>query len=888
MTSLRAFLVPSLCLLFIALLPVAGRAGTETYQVAASDDDTTANGPANNCPTCSDFYVPYTTGDRRAFMRWEISIPKGAAITSAYLYLKFNGEGNSGPSTARIQAIDQDDCPNFSANPYDWAVSAAYADWTIASWTAGEWTQSDNIGPVIQAFIDRPGYEYGNGLGLRALNAAGSWKRAETYDAGDHSSAPMLEVNYTGGEVPIELWMADPHIRLGQKVYVQLSNVAPTDRMVVTLDGTTIHEKIGDLFPEEVVTTDYRGLGLGPHTLRVEVRAADSTLRGSAEETWTQIRDGIPHVGIDENNAICVNGEPFFPVTPWGVEGAGVATWLPYINTLNHQGWNTAKDIAGWTGALDNAQNYGVKILGPLRGNYWPNGDTSNIVEDPPGSGNWVHYTEVDIDQLASYVSATKDHPGLFMWGWKDEPDLGGGDQYIPATEVKRWTDKCHELDGNHPNAVNIVGYGFTGSPPYPNYGNNRAASYCFLYSDQKTSAMGDNEPFAKKTVCCDVISMDYYPYEYATRYSYVSLEDCLLAHDRMREWNYNLIPTMTWIETCDIRAEPEYPWTPPPTPTELRNLCWLTVIHGVKGIQWFHYFEPTPAENYAVMNEFRDQITALTPVVLGPEETGADVTDVELGGGRVDIMVREHDAQVYIFAGEVRAESQTVRFDVDGLGAGMTVEVYDEARTITADAGSFTDTFDPLAIHIYVIDGLASGGVSLWQAVGMYGASEVALTMPQGYVHASAGGLARLRVHFNKPFDSATLSAASFQIVGLTGGDQAALIQSVAAGAGNLSADIVLSAPLPNADRYTITVQSTLRDTSGQPYDGETSRAFGCLAGDVNGSGTVSAADIMAVRAAVGSAVDATTARADVDSSGALNGTDMLGVRNRAGNSLP
>jgi len=168
-------------------------------------------------------------------------------------------------------------------------------------------------------------------------------------------------------------------------------------------------------------------------------------------------------VGIDENNAICVDGTPFFPVTPWGVEGTGVATWLPYINTLNHQGWNTARSIAGWTGALDNAQTYGVGIMGPLRGAYWPNGATMPVYEDPPGSGIYVHLTEADIDLMADDINATKDHPGVFMWGWKDEPDLGGADQYIPATEVKRWTDKCHELDGHHPHATNIVGYGFTG-----------------------------------------------------------------------------------------------------------------------------------------------------------------------------------------------------------------------------------------------------------------------------------------------------------------------------------------------------------------------------------------------------------------------------------------
>ena len=40
--------------------------------------------------------------------------------------------------------------------------------------------------------------------------------------------------------------------------------------------------------------------------------------------------------------------------------------------------------------------------------------------------------------------------------------------------------------------------------------------------------------------------------------------------------------------------------------------------------------------------------------------------------------------------------------FTVEGLKKGTQIEVVDENRTITAENGSFSDDFDPLAEHIY------------------------------------------------------------------------------------------------------------------------------------------------------------------------------------------
>lgn len=874
-------------LVFVA--PCSALAGSATYAVRTMHSDTSASA-SGHCHTCSTFYVPHSTPSTQAHMRWSINVPKGATITSARLLLKYDAEGSDAPSTVRIQAIDQDDCPPYAENPFTWAVSAPYADVVVGDWTAGDWTALGNFAPVVQAFIDRPGYAYHNHIGLRAVNVSGSWKRALTFD-GDNSSldhsgvAPRLEVTWTGGEAVVELWMAEPHVRLAQKVYVQLLNANPTDRLVATLDGAVIFEKTGDLQAEEVFTADYRSLGAGPHELRVEVRDAGGAVRGSAVKSWTQLRNGIPAVGIDENNAVCVDGEPFFPVTPWGLDPRYFDDWAPYVNCLHGQGWNVEDSLAGWSGYLDDATPTGLPVMGPSQGQYWPNGDTSNIVEDPPGSGNWIHYTHVDIDALAAYVNGTKDHPMLLMWSWKDEPDLGGSSQYIPATEVRRWMDKGHELDDNHPHYLNIVGYSLTGNPPYPNYGNNKAGSYCFLYSDQWSSAMGDNPPFDRKTVCTDIISHDYYPYENMARNGYQSVPDCMLAFDRLRQWNYDLLPAFAWIETCDIRVNE----TPPIGAAELHNLTWLHVIHGAKGIQWFHYFQSTPPENYAVMQQFRDDITALTRVVLGPEEVPLVVTDTEVGTGRVDMAVRRHEGTLWILAAEVLGEPESVRFDVEGMPAGSLVTVFGEGRTIVAQAGHFEDAFDARAVHIYSIGGVLPGEVAGWEVVSQHGDNEIAVEAHEGYVHAHAAGLSTLRVTLNRPLDPATLSAGCFSVIGASSGDVSSQIGTVAPSLDNMAVTITFSESLPDGDRYTVSVLPHLKAVGGESYGGDAAtRTIASLAGDVDASGDVAPADVVAAREAVGSIVSAATSRSDVDGSGEITGADVHAVKSREGNALP
>ena len=210
-------------------------------------------------------------------------------------------------------------------------------------------------------------------------------------------------------------------------------------------------------------------------------------------------------------------------------------------------------------------------------------------------------------------------------------------------------------------------------------------------------------EQAVRRQLVADVYSQDYYPIEYeksAAKKGYVvSIEDMCLAMDRMREWNYNLAPVMAYVETCDIKGR----GTPAPSPEEVKLLIWANIIHGAKGISWFHYFNPTPSDNLKEMARFLDQITRLTPAVLGIDYAGK-VSVEGNKSGRVDVMIKEYDQKIYLFSANLKRKENTVRFNIEGMVPNSQVEVFDESRKISAEVNSFTDNFPKLGVRIYKI----------------------------------------------------------------------------------------------------------------------------------------------------------------------------------------
>jgi hypothetical protein len=669
-------------IMIIFLCASGANAARVTYQIQASSDDTAASLP-ESVYAMNEIYVPYSNLTRLAFWRWPVHIPKEATIVSAYLWLKSygrSGDGNS--SKMNLQLVSSDDCPDLSSpSTVNLSTAGPIVTWTLPSdWRvdggpySDGWYKSPDIKGVVDSFIKTDAYKYGNYLGIRGSWASGSWKTAYQYD-GNPESGARLEINYEGGEAILNLDMAEPHVRIAQKIYCKIGNVDSADILEVYLDDVLIHKKIGNLKTEEMFIADYRKLKAGDHILAVKIVDSSGKTRGSAKKAWRTLHTGIPKWGINENNALCKNGIPFFPITSWMLDKQNFNMPIAsMINTLLVEGWYAEHNVNTWLDYLDTARMHKWNAIGPGR-------------------------TYLTDESIANFVNASKKHPALMGWFLIDEPELGPSNKYTKATILKRWTDLFHQYDTDHPVFVNFNGYYFTQG----GWKSERIKEYTYLHNA--------NQFKHEKTALVDVVMLDYYPYEYGA-----PLEDYALALDRAREWNYDLFPMISFIETQDIHdasaaghslpcGPPKSgPWTPDPTPEQLWNLIWVSIIHGAKGLSYFHYFCPIPENNLKVLLKTKAHINDLAQVILSPDSK-TSVTNKEFNGDRVDIMSREYNNKLYIFAANMRNKEAKSRFHITSLTEGAEILVYGERSTIKSKRGYFEDAFGPLGVHIYIVD---------------------------------------------------------------------------------------------------------------------------------------------------------------------------------------
>jgi len=207
-----------------------------------------------------------------------------------------------------------------------------------------------------------------------------------------------------------------------------------------------------------------------------------------------------------------------------------------------------------------------------------------------------------------------------------------------------------------------------------------------------------------------DVIGYDIYPI-----YGWNKPEWLHLVHDgtaELRRLAENR-PLYAWIETSRGGQ-----WTgalerqKSVMPMHIRAEVWMAICRGANAIGYFtHIWKPeyqqfgVPPQNVKAMTEINDQITRLAPMILS--DTAGVKTSIQLEDQlRGDIMAREYDGQVYLFAVNFDPRQRAGRavIKVEGLKAGTRIEVIDEDRVLKATSGAFADEFDPLGVHIYRI----------------------------------------------------------------------------------------------------------------------------------------------------------------------------------------
>ena len=186
-----------------------------------------------------------------------------------------------------------------------------------------------------------------------------------------------------------------------------------------------------------------------------------------------------------------------------------------------------------------------------------------------------------------------------------------------------------------------------------------------------------------------DVLGFDLYPLQNWCRWdSFGDVFDSqldLVALGRGR-------PTFQWIEARRMDCSGAQL---DPTPETVRAEAWLSIAGGAHAIGYFP--NNWNADVGAEIARTNHEIQSLVPALVEPAiaTSVAPGSPVKAGG-------REHNGAVYVIAVNASRAPATASINVPALGDRV-LRSLDGQHTVTASGGSFSDSFGPLEVRIYI-----------------------------------------------------------------------------------------------------------------------------------------------------------------------------------------
>ena len=198
-----------------------------------------------------------------------------------------------------------------------------------------------------------------------------------------------------------------------------------------------------------------------------------------------------------------------------------------------------------------------------------------------------------------------------------------------------------------------------------------------------------------------DVVGFDLYPVSYYCGNQWIGLHS---VYDEQRELVSLAAPraTFQWIEVNDLQGRCGRGVV---TPATIRAESWLAIAGGATALGFFTHGGPTrPLEPFSVAPDNRTavaqtvgQIRDLAPVLLAQQVPAQAAAPICVGARRAD-------GHTWLIAVNPAAARVSETFRADGFAEG-TATVWGEVRTVPVHAGRLTDTFDPLAVHVYELN---------------------------------------------------------------------------------------------------------------------------------------------------------------------------------------
>lgn len=439
-----------------------------------------------------------------------------------------------------------------------------------------------------------------------------------------------------------ELRHAPFHARTSQYIFAVVPNDYSPSQVTARVErkgGGYSQELTGNTIDnKQRFLLNNSSLPSGDYVLTVELKNG-GTVISSIREKFSKPYDGAPKVGINENNAFVLNGTTlFFPIGPFMLNKNNLLLWNRVANTLHTEGWYETHSPLTWADYINEGNKKNLMSVGPV---VWKDFKTTPYTRNSHP------------DSLLLYVQQAKNTDGLLGWCWDDEPELGGRYTRVPAPVLAGWDYRTRMEDPQHPTAQQFYGFNWL------QYVNNNPLTGEHPYSYMRNSYLFGG----KKTFLADFYTDDAYLMEYKEHISFDNpnrgIVDLWLEGLDNYTWNMdNLVPLGTFIEPQNVTAYERMSgttylteWDAGPTPGDVRTQAWGAVVHGMKYVGYFQFFAPTPADNLSAMAEFKEAVTALTPIILSAPSTRTVSHNCNTRGNRVDIMVREKESDLYIFA---------------------------------------------------------------------------------------------------------------------------------------------------------------------------------------------------------------------------------------------
>jgi hypothetical protein len=201
---------------------------------------------------------------------------------------------------------------------------------------------------------------------------------------------------------------------------------------------------------------------------------------------------------------------------------------------------------------------------------------------------------------------------------------------------------------------------------------------------------------FSQFARMADVAGFDLYPLGHCQ-------QDLAAVYDAQRAFIdlAGQMPTFQWIETGPIK--PTYCGGFTMTSAELNAEVWLAVVGGARGIGYFTHTWSPDHRAFDVSPTLQHTMTRISALLASVRPGLLSRTiDSSANSTSVKVIARDGGDKNYVFAVNSQRAPIKVQLRVPQLNDGP-LQVFGEKRSVNVSHGQFVDTFQPLAVHIYV-----------------------------------------------------------------------------------------------------------------------------------------------------------------------------------------